>query len=113
MVGPVNIVNEVTYMQGTRRLEEMIANARQLSYNESYSYTEGWSDNVVAEIFNLGLDRLYASVTMIDMPPNIEEVLIDVVATQTAYDLPIDVHMALRMMDVRYLYGTQAWEYVT
>lgn len=104
---------EIHYVQGTRRLEEMMANARQLGYQENYSYTEGWDDNVVAEIFNLGLDRLYESVTLIDMPPNIEQVELDVFARQTEYDIPQDVHMALRIMDVRYLYGTQAWEYVT
>lgn len=102
-----------TYMQGTRRLEEMIANARQLAYQEQYSYTEGWDDNVLAEIFNLGLDRLYASVTMIDNPANIEEVSLDTYAQQTEYDIPIDVHMAIRIMDVRYIYGTQPYEFIT
>ena len=38
------------YMQGTRSLYEMAMNARELSYQENYSYTEGWNDNTVGEI---------------------------------------------------------------
>lgn len=101
------------YAAGTRRLEEMIADARRMAYQENYSYTEGWDDNTVSRIFNLGLDRLYAGVTEIDNPANINEVYLDVIAQQTEYQLPIEVHMAIRIMDVRYLYGTQSWEFIT
>ena len=100
-------------MQGTRSLDEMIRTARSLSYQEQYSYTEGWNDNVAVDIFNLGLDRLYAAITQIDNPAEINQYEQDIVATQVAYDLPIEVHMALRLDDVRYLYGTQAWEFIT
>lgn len=106
MSGPV-------YMRGTRSLDELIKAARSLSYNEQYSYTEGWDDNVAVEIFNLALDKLYAAITQIDNPAAVQEVSIDVVSQQTAYDLPIDVQMALRMVDVRYLYGYQQWEFIT
>ena len=98
---------------GTRSLEEMIRDARSLSYQENYSFTEGWNDNVAAEVFNLGLDRLYGAVTQIENDANVEEVAMNVVAGQFAYDLPIDVHMALRIADVRFLFGTQPYEFVT
>jgi hypothetical protein len=100
-------------MQGTRRLEEMIAEARKMSYQEKYSYTEGWDDNVVTDIFNLGLNRLYSTITEIDSPVNISELRIDVVSQQTAYNIPQDIHMSLRIMDVRYLYGFNEWEFIT
>jgi len=101
------------YMQGTRRLEEMITEARKLSYQERYSYTEGWDDNVVSDVFNLGLNRLYATITEIDSPINIAEIRLDVVSGVTAYSIPQDIHMALRIMDVRYLYGRNEWEFIT
>lgn len=101
------------YMKGTRSLDEMISAARSLSYNEQYSYTEGWNNNVAVEIFNLALDKLYAAITQIDNPAAVQEVTLDVVSQQTAYDLPIDVQMALRIVDVRYLYGYQQWEFIT
>ena len=103
------------YPQGTRSVEEMMANARSLSYTEGYSYTEGWNDNVVGQIFNFGMNRLYASVTQVDSPPNIEEVTMDVYSQQQAYDIPIDINMALRIIDVRFLYSTPqaTWAYVT
>lgn len=101
------------YMQGTRSTEELIKVARSLSYNEQYSFTEGWNDNVAVDIINLALDKLYAAITQIDNPANIEEVQLDVVSQQQSYDLPIDVQMALRIVDVRYLYGYQDWEFVT
>lgn len=101
------------YASGTRRLEEMIADARRMAYQENYSYTEGWDDNTVARIFNLGMDRLYAGITEIDNPANINEVALDVIAQQTEYPIPIDIHMAIRIMDVRYIYGTQSWEFIT
>lgn len=100
-------------MQGTRSLEELIRSARNLSYQEQYSFTEGWNNNVAVDIFQLGLDRLYAAITQIDNPANIQEIKLDVFSQQVAYDLPIEVHMALRLDDVRYLYGTQEWEFIT
>jgi len=98
---------------GTRRLEEMIADARSQAYSEDYSSTEGWDDNVVSRLFNQGLNLLYHRVTEIDNPANIEEVSIDSVANQQAYDIPIDVQMAIRIMDVRFQWGGQAYEFVT
>ncbi|HET9433066.1 MAG TPA: hypothetical protein VFO37_04880 [Chitinophagaceae bacterium] len=103
----------MTYASGTRRTEELIAAARSLSYSEQYSFTEGWDDNTVVTIMNLGLDRLYDKITQVDNVANIQEVSLNVVAQQQAYDIPIDVHMAVRIMDVRYLYGTQAYEFIT
>ncbi len=101
------------YMQGTRSTEEIIRVARSLSYNEQYSFTEGWNDNVAVDLVNLAQDKLYAAITQIDNPANIEEIELDVVSQQQSYDLPIDVQMALRIVDVRYLYGYQNWEFVT
>jgi len=101
------------YMRGTRRAEELIANARQLSYQEQYSYTEGWDDNTVIECMNLGLDRLYDALTQIDSPANIEEFAMTTVAGQQEYDIPMAVKLAVSIMDVRYLYGPQVWEFIT
>lgn len=98
---------------GTRRLEEMITDARAQAYSEDYSLTEGWDDNVVARLFNLGLNRLYHAITQIDNPANIEEYTADIVSGQQAYDIPINVFMAIRIMDVRYQWGTQAYEFTT
>ena len=105
----------MAYQKGTRRTEELIAEARGLSYTEQYSYTEGWNDNVAVNILNFAIQRLYKAITMIDSPPNIEEYSMDIVARQQAYDIPIDVHMALRIVDVRYLYAgpNSPWAYVT
>ncbi len=105
----------MAYQKGTRRAEELIAEARGLSYTEQYSYTEGWNDNVAVNILNFAIQRLYNAVTQIDSPPNIQETSINVISGQQAYDLPIDVHMALRIMDVRYLYSgpNSPWAYVT
>lgn len=101
------------YMQGTRSIYEMALNARQLSYQENYSYTEGWDDNTVAEIFNLGLNQLYDAVTQIDSPANIEEYTQDVFAGVQEYAIPQNVKMALQIMNVRYLYGPETWQFVT
>ncbi len=103
----------MTYALGTRRTEELISAARSLSYSEQYSFTEGWDDNTVVSIMNLGLDRLYDKITQVDNVANIQETSLDVVAQQQSYDIPIDVHMAIRIMDVRYLFGTQQWEFIT
>lgn len=97
----------------TRRSELLINNARALSYTESYSLTEGWNDNVAVELLNLGLNKLYMAITEIDNPANIEEYTQDVVSGQQSYDIPIDVQMYIRIMDVRYLWGTQNYEFVT
>lgn len=97
----------------TRRLEELIDEARGLAYSEEYSFTEGWNDNVVANLFNLGLDKLYMAITEIDNPANIDEYLQDVVSGQQSYDIPIEVQMAIRIMDARFLWGTQAYEFIT
>lgn len=101
------------YQKGTRRTEELITAARSLAYSESYSYTEGWNDNVLVDIFNLGLDRLYAKITEIDNPMEIEQLEIDVVAQQQEYDIPQAVNLAAQIMDVRFIYGTQPYEYIT
>jgi hypothetical protein len=101
------------YMQGTRSLYEMAMNARQLSYQENYSYTEGWDDNTVAEVFNLGLNQLYDAVTQVDSPANIEEYRQDVFAGVQEYPVPQHVKMALQIMNVRYLYGPETWQFVT
>jgi hypothetical protein len=100
-------------MQGTRRIDEMAANARQLAYQENYSYTEGWDDNVVAEIFNLGLNRMYDKICQVDNVANIEEYVQDVFAGVQEYDIPQSVKMGLQIMNVRFLYGTQSWMFVT
>lgn len=103
------------YQSGTRRTEELITSARGLAYQENYSYTEGWNDNVVVQAFNFGLDRMYAKLTEINNPANIQEVSIDIVSGQAAYNLPIDVLMAIRLVDVRYLYSgqNQSWAFIT
>lgn len=102
-----------SYVSGTRRTEELITEARKLAYQETYSYTEGWDDNTMVDIMNLGLDRLYGAITEINNPANIQQTTLSSIAGQQAYDIPIDVHLAVRIMDVRYLYGTQSWQFVT
>jgi hypothetical protein len=101
------------YMKGTRRIDEMAANARQLAYQENYSYTEGWDDNTVGEVFNLGLNQLYDKICQIDNVANIEEYAQNVVAGVQEYDIPQSVNLAIQIMNVRYLYGPQSWEFVT
>lgn len=101
------------YMKGTRRIDEMAANARQLAYQENYSYTEGWDDNTLAEIFNLGLNQIYDKICQIDNVANIEEYTQTVVAGVQEYDIPQNVNLAIQIMNVRYLYGPQNWEFVT
>lgn len=101
------------YMKGTRRIDEMAANARQLGYQENYSYTEGWDDNTVGEIFNLGLNQLYDKICQIDNVANIEEYSTTVLAGVQEYPIPQNVKMALQIMNVRYLYGPETWQFVT
>ena len=102
-----------TYMRGTRRIDEMAANARQLCYQENYSYTEGWDDNTVGEIFNLGLNQLYDKITQVDSVANIEEFSTTVYAGVQSYPIPQSVKMAIQIMNVRYLYGPETWQFVT
>ena len=97
----------------TRRTELIIAAARALSYTEDYSLTEGWNNNVAVDLINLGLDKLYMGITEIDNPANIEEYTQDVVAGQQSYDIPIEVQLYVRIMDARFLWGTQAYEFIT
>ena len=97
----------------TRRTELLIAASRSLSYTEDYSLTEGWNNNVAVDLMNLGLDKLYMAITEIDNPANIEEYSQDTVAGQQSYDIPMDVQLYVRIMDARYLWGTQAYEFVT
>ena len=103
----------VTYMKGTRRVEEMLAEIRQLTYQETYSYTEGWDDNTCVGILNMGLNRLYAAITAIDNNATVNEMALDIVAGQMSYDIPQEVHMAIRFVDVRYYYQPQPWAFVT
>ena len=105
--------NPTVYMQGTRRIDEMAANARQLCYQENYSYTEGWNDNTVAEIFNLGLNQIYDRITQINQVANIQEYSQTVIAGVQEYDIPQDVKMGIQAMNVRYIFGTQNWQFVT
>ena len=104
---------KIQYMRGTRRIDEMAANARQLSYQENYSYTEGWDDNTVGEIFNLGLNQLYDKITQVDSVANIEEYTQTVFAGIEEYDIPQGVKMAIQIINVRFLYGPQTWQFVT
>lgn len=97
----------------TRSIEELNRDARGLAYAEEYSLTEGWDDNKVAVLFRLGLNKLYQAITENDQPANIEQVSIDSVAGTQAYDLPIDVHMAIRINDARFYWGTQAYNFST
>jgi hypothetical protein len=101
------------YMQGTRRIDEMAMNARQLAYQEVYSYTEGWDDNTVGELFNLGLNQLYDKISQVDQVANIQEYVQDVVAGVQEYTIPQDVKMFIQIMNVRYLYGPETWQFVT
>ncbi len=112
---PHNVPNSsiTKYMAGTRRIDEMAMNARQLCYQERYSYTEGWDDNTVAEIFNLGLNQLYDKITQVDSVANIEEFTTTVFAGVQSYPIPQEVKMAIQIMNVRYLYGPETWQFVT
>lgn len=101
------------YMAGTRRIDEMAANARQLAYQENYSYTEGWDDNTVGQLFNLGLNQLYDRITQVDSVANIEEYSQSVFAGVQEYDIPQDVKMAIQIIDVRYLFGPETWQFVS
>jgi len=110
---PVPNSSVTKYMKGTRRIDEMAGNARQLCYQERYSYTEGWDDNTVGEIFNLALNQLYDKITQVDSVANIEEFTTTVFAGVQSYPIPQDVKMAIQIMNVRYLYGPETWQFVT
>lgn len=99
-------------MVQTRRAQDLIWEARTLGYSENYSTTEGWDDNVLCTILNLGLQRLYNALTKIDDAAYVQQVNIDTVSLQQAYDLPIDVHMSLRLIDVRYIYGQTEYQFI-
>lgn len=101
------------YMKGTRRIDEFAANARQLAYQENYSYTEGWDDNTVGQLANLGLNQLYDKICQIDNVANIEEYTQTVYAGVQEYAIPQSVKMALQIMNVRFLYGPETWQFVT
>lgn len=101
------------YMQGTRRIDELSDAARSLAYQQNYSYTEGWDDNTVAQIANLGLNQLYDALCQIDNVVNIEEYTQDVIAGQQEYTIPQEVKLKSQIMNVRYLYGPQTWQFVT
>lgn len=105
--------SQTIYMAGTRRIDEMAANARQLGFQESYSYTEGWDDNTVGEIFNLGLNQLYDRITQIDSVANIQEFTTTVFAGVQNYPIPQDVKLAIQIMNVRFLYGPETWQFIT
>jgi len=105
--------NPTVYMKGTRSIYELGIAARQLGYQEQYSYTEGWNDNTVAQIFNLGLNQIYDKITQVDEVSNIQEYQQTVLAGIQEYDVPQDVKMAQQVMNVRYLYGPASWQFVT
>ena len=73
-----------SYVDGTRRAEDLITDARKLAYQEDYSYTEGWDDNTMVEILNLAKNRIYGDITEINSPANIQQVEIDTIAGQPA-----------------------------
>ncbi len=106
-------VSQTIYMQGTRRLDEIVANARQLGYQENYSYTEGWDDNTLAAVSNLALNEIYDKITQVDEVANIQEFATTVYSQVQSYPIPQDVKMAQQIMNVRYLYGPESWQFVT
>jgi hypothetical protein len=110
---PVPNSSVTKYMRGTRRIDEMAANARQRAFQERYSYTEGWDDNTVGGLFNVGLNELYDKITEVDEVANIEEFTTTVFAGVQSYPIPQHVKMAQQIMNVRYLYGPETWQFVT
>ena len=101
------------YMKGTRRIDEICGNARQLAYQENYSYTEGWNDNTIGTLTNLGLNQLYDLLCQVDNVNNIEEYTQDVIAGVQEYDIPQSVKLKSQVMNVRFLYGPQTFQFVT
>lgn len=95
-----------------RNIQELITEARSLAYSENYSFTEGWNQNVLVNIANLGQKKLYNAITQIDDCAYVQEVKLDTIAYQQNYELPIDVHMALRLVDCRYLYGVTDYQFI-
>lgn len=99
-------------MPQTTTAQLMISRARSLAYSEQYSLTEGWNDNTLVSILNLGLNRFYNAITQIENDAYVEEARLDSVANQDAYDLPIEVSLALRLVDVRFLYGNEIYQFI-
>jgi hypothetical protein len=97
----------------TRSTEELIDEIRGLSYTEQYSLTEGWDNNVMVDLINRSQNNVYHAITQVDNPAYIREYITDVFAGQQAYDIPYDVFMAIRIMDVRFLWGNTAYQFVT
>jgi hypothetical protein len=98
---------------GTRRTEEIIEEVRGLSYTENFSLTEGWDNNVLTDILNRSLNNVYHAITEVDNPAYIQEYVTSVVSGQQAYDIPYEVFMAIRIMDVRFLWGNSGYQFVT
>jgi hypothetical protein len=63
-------------MVQTRRAQDLIWEARTLGYSENYSTTEGWDDNVLCTILNLGLQRLYNALTKIDDAAYVQQLFV-------------------------------------
>ena len=101
------------YQDGTRRIDEIATEARQLAYQENYSYTEGWDDNTVGGIINLGMNQIYDKIWQVDNVANIEEYVQDVIAGVQEYKIPQSVKMKIQIINVRFLYGPQTWQFVT
>lgn len=99
-------------MVQTTTAQNMIGRARSLAYSESYSLTEGWNDNTLVSILNLGMHRLYNALTQIENDAYVAQTRLNSVAYQDAYDLPIEVQMSLRLVDVRYLYGNEVYQFI-
>lgn len=97
----------------TRTAEEIIEEIRSLCYSEDYSLTEGWDQDVVTDILNLAQNSIYHAITQIDNPPFIKEYVQDVIQGQQSYDIPYDVFMRMRIIDVRYLWGDAPYQFVT
>jgi len=98
---------------GTRRTEEIIEEVRGLSYTEDYSLTEGWNNNVLTDLLNRSLNNVYHAITQVDNPAYIQEFVTDVFSGQQSYDIPYHVFMAIRIMDVRFLWGGSPYQFVT
>lgn len=97
----------------TRSAEEIIEEIRSLCYSEDYSLTEGWDQDVVTNILNLAQDSVYHAITQIDNPPFVKEYVQDVFQGQQSYEIPFDVFMRMRIIDVRYLWGDAPYQFVT
>jgi hypothetical protein len=97
----------------TRTAEEILEEARNLAYSEDYSLTEGWNQDVATDLLNLAQNSVYHAITQIDNPPFVKEYVQDIIQAQQSYDIPFDVFMRFRIIDVRYLWGNAPYEFVT